>query len=127
MYKVDPIDKLAEIMPLPASIKTGGDDIIGDLSEVDITALNFAFPCCAISKSAKEFVNHLYATLGECSPSTNPSTAVQLFHLAKNMVDLFCAVLSSHHSNAIAELPQVAAVQHNNCMYLAHRLITLSH
>lgn len=123
--EVDPFAKLEEFLPLPDSSMT--DQEPEGRSGFDIASLSFAFPSCAVSQSVQEFINHLYQTLRECCNSTNPSAAVQLFHLARSMVDLFCAVLSSHHSAAIAELPRVAAVQHNNCMYLAHHLVTLGH
>ena len=94
---------------------------------VDLNSLTFAFPPCIISKSTKEFVELLYDTLKECCTSATPLTAIQLFHTARNMVELFCAVLPSHHRSEIAEVPRIAAVQHNNCFYLAHHLITLGH
>lgn len=122
--RVDPFSKLNEILPVPPTSDSDTDERPGAL---DIEQLNFIFPKCAVSKSVMEFVDHLYQTLEECCHCTDPSAAVQVFCLARNMVDLFCAVLSSHHSTAIADLPRVAAVQHNNCMYLAHHLITLGH
>ena len=97
-------------------------------AEVDLNALTFAFPQCTISESVKEFVELLYSTLEECCNTTaNPSTAVQLFYATRNMVELFRAVLPSFHRSTIAELPRIAVVQHNNCMFLAHHLITLGH
>lgn len=93
---------------------------------VDLNSLTFAFPPCVISKSIQEFVELLYKTLKECCTSS-PSTAIQLFHTTRNMVELFCAILPSYHKSEIAEVPRIAAVQHNNCMYLAHHLITLGH
>ena len=123
LAKVDPFSKLAQILPNPAISQT--DDFSDDSLGIDIKSLSFAFPKCSISSSVQEFVNYLYEILGECSQSDNPSASVQLFHSARNMVDLFCAVLPSYHSGEISEIPRVAAVQHNNCMYLAHHLITL--
>ena len=101
----------------PASVSKG----------VDLSALTFAFPQCGISESVKEFVDLLYSTLEECCNTANPSTAVQLFYTTRNMVELFRAVLPSFHMSTITELPRIAVVQHNNCMYLAHHLITLGY
>ena len=125
--EVDPIKKLNDILPVSESCTANEKDVNEDSYGVDISSLNFAFPCCAVSQSVHEFVDLLYLSLKECSLSTNPSAAVQPFHLARNMVELFCAVLSSYHSGPMTELPRVAAVQHNNFMYLAHHLITLGH
>ena len=93
---------------------------------VDLNSLTFAFPPCVISKSVQEFVELLYNTLKECCTSS-PSTAIQLFHTTRNMVEIFCAILPSYHGSEIAEVPRMAAVQHNNYLYLAHHLITLGH
>ena len=122
----DPFSKLEEILPLPAP-SNSNRDTDEEPGAFDIAQLNFVFPKCAVSKSVMEFMDHLYETLKECCHSTDPAAAMQIFCLARNMVDLFCAVLSSHHSEAISDLPRVAAVQHNNCMYLAHHLMTLGH
>jgi centromere/kinetochore protein ZW10 len=118
---VDPFSKLEDIFPVPDSDKITDEE---PGQAFDIAQLNFVFPKCAVSRSVVDFVDHLYETLKECC---HGSDAVQGFCLARNMVDLFCAVLSSHHSAAIGELPRMAAVQHNNCMYLAHHLMTLGH
>ena len=122
IHYMNPFQKLQQILPTPSLDSD-------DTDSFDIASLTFAFPRCAVSKVVQEFVDHLYQTLEECcqGTTTDPSAAIQLFHLARSMVDLFCAVLSSHHSATIAELPRAAAVQHNNCMYLAHHLITLGH
>ena len=95
--------------------------------EADLSQLTFHFPSCAISQSVQEYLQLLYSTLKDCCEASSPSMAVQLYCSARSMVDLFCAVLPSYHHSAITELPRVAAVQHNNCMYLAHHLITLGH
>ena len=95
--------------------------------DAELSQLTFQFPSCAISQSVHEYLQLLYSTLKDCCEASSPSMAVQLYCSARGMVDLFCAVLPSYHHTAIAELPRVAAVQHNNCMYLAHHLVTLGH
>ena len=95
--------------------------------EADLSQLTFQFPSCAISQSVHEYLHLLYSTLKDCCGASSPSMAVQLYSSARSMVDLFCAVLPSYHRSTIAGIPRVAAVQHNNCMFLAHHLITLGH
>ena len=92
-----------------------------------LSQLTFQFPPCAISQSVQEYLQLLYTTLKDCSAASSPSMAVQLYCSVRSMVDLFCAVLPSYHHSTITELPRMAAIQHNNCMYLAHHLITLGH
>ena len=104
-----------------SSPKEGPSKQVGELAN-----LNFRFPKCAISKSVQEFIDLLYETLKDCCNSPL-SMSLQLFSTSRNMVDLFCAILRSYHRQTIAELPRVAIVQHNNCLYLAHHLMTLGH
>lgn len=127
---VDPVLKLNQILSsttLSDETSSGCATVADEAYGSDISSLSFKFPRCSVSKSVQDYVNHLYLTLKECVDSTNAASGFQLFHVARSMVDLFCAVLPSYHSSAISELPRVAAVQHNNCMYLAHHLITLGH
>lgn len=124
------VEKLAQLGPSSdstlatlnesASFKSHG-------KEEDLSLLTFTFPSCVVSQSVIEFLDLLYTTLKDCSKSSTPSMAIHLFYTVRNMVDLFCAVLPAYHSSTISELPRVAAVQHNNCMYLSHHLITLGH
>ena len=118
--RVEPFTKLQEILPTSTTPHE-------QEGEFDLGTLNFSFPRCAVSRSVQEFVELLYKTLRECVATSDPSAGVQLFNLARNMVNLFCAVLFSYHNRAVSDLPRAAAVQHNNCMYLAHHLMTLGH
>lgn len=122
------LQKLSELQVsgvTPSSAQEGA--LQSQSKEADLSSFVFTFPPCTISGSVEEFVNLLYKTLNECCHSSAPSTAVQLFLTARNMVELFCAVLPSHHKSTITQLPRMAAVQHNNCMYLVHHLVTLGH
>ena len=135
----DPLEKLAALkMDLAVEVEDSGSGeapfIKGPkltsktgAKEDQLSQLSFRFPSCAISQSVREFLQLLYATLKDCCEASSASMAVQLYCSARSMVDLFCAVLPSYHESAIAELPRVAAIHHNNCMYLAHHLVTLGH
>lgn len=121
--KVDPFAKLQDILPAPSP----SQDLDHRMGELDIGSLTFSFPQCAVSSCVQEFIDHLYKTLEECARSAEPSATAQLFRVARSMVELFRAVLFTQHRRATAELPRVAALQHNNCLYLAHHLVTLGH
>ena len=129
---VDPLTKLVALSIGDSSSSGDAPSIEGPKltttgKEDELSRFTFQFPSCAISQSVQEYIQLLYNTLKECSEASSPSMAVQLYCSARSMVDLFCAVLPTYHSSTIAELPRVAAIQHNNCMYLAHHLITLGH
>ena len=127
----DPLEKLAALSIGDSSSGEApsieGPKLTSTGKEDELSQLTFRFPSCAISQSVQEYLQLLYNTLKECSEASSPSMAVQLYCSARSMVDLFCAVLPTYHSSTITELPRVAAIQHNNCMYLSHHLITLGH
>ncbi|KAG8519036.1 Centromere/kinetochore protein zw10 [Galemys pyrenaicus] len=62
---------------------------------------SFSLPTCCISESVKKLMELAYQTLLE-------------------------ATTSSDQEN-LQKLPQLAAIHHNNCMYIAHHLLTLGH
>ncbi len=123
------LEIVPSLPPISAAAQSDDDklQLQSQSKGVDLNALSFAFPACTISKVVQEYVKLLYATLNECCNSGSQSVAVQLFYTTRSMVDLFCAVIPSHHKAAITEVPRIAAVQHNNCMYVAHHLVPLGH
>lgn len=94
--------------------------------ELDVMKLTFAFPSCLISESVKEFVDLVYNTLKACG-SSSPTVAAQLYYIAREMIELFMAVVVGYHKPAASQLPRNAAILHNDCMYVSHHLITLGH
>ncbi|XP_072342603.1 centromere/kinetochore protein zw10 homolog isoform X2 [Scyliorhinus torazame] len=83
-------------------------------------------PTCRISESVQKLVELAYQTLSEATSAT-PECAVQLFYTVRNMFHLFYDVVPTYHRDTLQKLPQLAAIHHNNCMYIAHHLITLGH
>ncbi|CAN0398913.1 unnamed protein product, partial [Scytosiphon promiscuus] len=56
-----------------------------------------------------------------------PHCAKELFRTARDMLDLFRAVIPVQHANALDGVPRIAAVFQNDCLYLAHHMVTLGH
>ncbi|CAB4021889.1 centromere kinetochore zw10 homolog, partial [Paramuricea clavata] len=52
---------------------------------------------------------------------------VKLFYTARNMFELYLVVVPTYYEEDLRELPQMSALHYNNCMYLAHHLLTLGH
>ncbi|XP_007424635.1 centromere/kinetochore protein zw10 homolog [Python bivittatus] len=86
----------------------------------------FSFPTCRISESVQKLMALAYQTLQEASASTDPC-CIQLFYLVRNIFHLFCDVVPMYHKENLQKLPQLAAIHHNNCMYIAHHLLTMGH
>ncbi|ELW64266.1 Centromere/kinetochore protein zw10 like protein [Tupaia chinensis] len=87
---------------------------------------SFSLPTCLISESVKKLMELAYQTLLETTTSSD-QCAIQLFYSVRNIFHLFHDVVPTYHKENLQKLPQLAAIHHNNCMYIAHHLLTLGH
>ncbi|XP_045750963.1 centromere/kinetochore protein zw10 homolog isoform X2 [Mirounga angustirostris] len=87
---------------------------------------SFSLPTCRISESVKQLMELAYQTLLEATTSSD-QCAIQLFYSVRNIFHLFHDVVPTYHKENLQKLPQLAAIHHNNCMYIAHHLLTLGH
>ncbi|XP_015425812.1 PREDICTED: centromere/kinetochore protein zw10 homolog [Myotis davidii] len=87
---------------------------------------SFSLPTCRVSESVKKLMELAYQTLLEATTSSD-QCAVQLFYSVRNIFHLFHDVVPTYHKENLQKLPQLAAIHHNNCMYIAHHLLTLGH
>uniref|UniRef100_A0A5F8GXB7 Centromere/kinetochore protein zw10 homolog n=1 Tax=Monodelphis domestica TaxID=13616 RepID=A0A5F8GXB7_MONDO len=87
---------------------------------------SFSLPTCRISESVEKLMELAYQTLLEATASSD-QCAVQLFYSVRNIFHLFHDVVPTYHKENLQKLPQLAAIHHNNCMYIAHHLLTLGH
>ncbi|XP_076628616.1 zeste-white 10 kinetochore protein isoform X1 [Colletes latitarsis] len=98
-------------------------------SEIKIDAKlsenSFQFPKCQISKNAKETVELARSILDEAC--NTDSCAIRLFYTCRNVFEMYSGLVPEHHRKFLETIPQQVAVFHNNCMYLAHHLLTLGH
>nr|CAD7596756.1 unnamed protein product [Timema genevievae] len=97
-----------------------------DITRTLLSDNTFQFPGCHISKAVQDLVALLVSVLEEVTLSSD-MCAVRLFYTARNIVELYAAVVPTFHSKVLDTLPQHVALFHNNCMFLSHRLITLGH
>ncbi|CAK9795229.1 Centromere/kinetochore protein zw10 homolog [Anthophora quadrimaculata] len=94
--------------------------------EKKLNEYTFQLPKCQISKSAKETLNLARNILDEACNSSD-SCAIQLFYTCRNVFEMYVGLVPEHHRKFLETIPQQVAVFHNNCMYLAHHLLTLAH
>ncbi|XP_069470337.1 centromere/kinetochore protein zw10 homolog [Ambystoma mexicanum] len=85
-----------------------------------------SLPACRISESVQKLMDLAYATLTEAA-SSGEQCAIQLFYTVRNIFHLFYDVVPTYHKENLQKLPQITAIHHNNCMYIAHHLLTLGH
>ena len=98
----------------------------GKQTESELSENMFHFPTCRVSECIPEFFNLVYKTLVEATESNKPGD-VRLFYTARNIIDLYRVVVPTYYEEDLRELPQMSALHYNNCMYLAHHLLTLGH
>ncbi|NXA74573.1 ZW10 protein, partial [Thryothorus ludovicianus] len=108
----------------PSSLVHSGTVNVG--SESRLSPLTLGLPSCRISCSVQQLVELAYHTLLEATASTD-LCCVQLFDCVRNIFQLFCEVVPTYHRENLQKLPQLAAIHHNNCMYISHHLLTLGH
>ncbi|KAM3923918.1 centromere/kinetochore protein zw10 homolog [Leptodactylus fuscus] len=95
-------------------------------NEVKLSQHTFSLPTCRISESVEKLMELAYQTLSEATTNNKPC-AIQLFYTVRNIFHLFYDVVPTYHKENLQKLPQLSAIHHNNCMYIAHHLLTLGH
>ncbi|XP_061595167.1 centromere/kinetochore protein zw10 homolog [Cololabis saira] len=91
-----------------------------------LSAWSLRLPACRISESVQQLMELALNTLSEAVGSST-QCALQLFFTVRNIFQLFYDVVPTYHKENLLKFPHLAAIQHNNCMYLAHHLLTLGH
>ncbi|KAJ8043930.1 Centromere/kinetochore protein zw10-like [Holothuria leucospilota] len=96
-----------------------------DVGQVKDESRNISgcFPACKISKSTQDLMALAEDTLRQASSGGAP----QLIATVRNLFGIFVDVVPTFHRQSLYDLPQVSALFHNNCMYIAHNLKTLGH
>uniref|UniRef100_A0A8C1EV53 Zw10 kinetochore protein n=1 Tax=Cyprinus carpio carpio TaxID=630221 RepID=A0A8C1EV53_CYPCA len=93
-------------------------------NEKQLSPSTLCLPVCRISESVHQLMDLAIQTLSEAVGSS-PQCAVQLFYTVRNIFHLFYDVVPTYHKDNFLKLPHLAAIQHNNCMFIAHHLLTL--
>ncbi|KAK2577429.1 hypothetical protein KPH14_003536 [Odynerus spinipes] len=91
-----------------------------------LSETSFQLPTCQISKNAKETLDLAKSILDEACDSSD-ACAVKLFYTCRNVFEMYAGLVPEHHRKFLETIPQQVALFHNNCMYLAHHLLTLAH
>ncbi|CAB3256239.1 unnamed protein product [Arctia plantaginis] len=83
----------------------------------------FYFPRCMISKTAQELLDLVYVMM-EQAVQCSDVVCKKLYNTTRLVFELYDAVVPYHHENYLQTIPQYVALFHNNCMYIAHNLLT---
>ena len=107
----------------PAASKKGGKGGKGGAG-VGGSGL-IVMPSCHVSCSTQTLVAMAWQTLDE-AVGASPATARQLAAGARDLFDLFRALMPTYHASRLENDETFAALFHNDCMYLAHHCLLLS-
>ncbi|BFI30799.1 protein transport protein DSL1/ZW10 [Marchantia polymorpha subsp. ruderalis] len=78
---------------------------------------------CAISSLARKLLAIVHEAVEDACLST-PRTAMELYHAARDTILLYRAIIPVKLGSKMNSLSQVAALCHNDCLYIAHELLT---
>ncbi|XP_051668510.1 centromere/kinetochore protein zw10 homolog [Manacus candei] len=120
----DPVSGDHSKMQKPSNLLHNGT--VNLEGETRLSQYTFSLPTCRISSSVEQLMELVYQTLLEATVSTD-QCCVQLFYSVRRIFQLFYEVVPTYHKESLQKFPQLAAIHHNNCMYLAHHLLTLGH
>jgi centromere/kinetochore protein ZW10 len=75
--------------------------------------------CVGFSSSHRLFMSHFFLSM----------IATGVLHVlqVRDMFDLFRAIVPTRNKASLAQYPQLCAIFHNDCFYIAHHLLTLGH
>lgn len=97
----------------------------GTLEHLDEDPLNiFVFHLCSVSTTAQKTYELVRQTLNE---AIKPEMAKELddlppmlYRASREVLDLFRAMIPTLYASEIESIPRMAAIMHNDCVYLAH-------
>lgn len=95
-------------------------------NEKQLSDRTLGLPTCRISTSVEQLMELALTTMSEAVGSSR-QCSIQLFFTVRDVFQLYLDVVPTYHKENLLKFPHLAAVQHNNCMYLAHHLLTLGH
>ena len=102
----------------------------GTLAYIDDDPLKtFAFHKCSISITAQRIMELCRSTLDDATTpivvggsdlGVDDTFSPMLYRASRELLDLFRAIIPTVHAREVGSIPRIAAVLHNDCVYLAH-------
>ncbi|ORY64675.1 hypothetical protein LY90DRAFT_668060 [Neocallimastix californiae] len=93
-------------------------------SEMDDNS--FKLPTCHISVQTQTIVEIAYQKMNEAVES-DELNAIEAFYNVRDLFVLFRAITPIYHQDSIEFIPSRAMLFYNDCVYIAHHLLTLGH
>jgi hypothetical protein len=86
------------------------------------------FDSCQISLASYRLLKYVHEIMiSSCKSSCSSSIANLLFHSARDCLEIFIAIIPIKFEEIINTIPRMGAVFYNDCLYIAHNAILLTH
>lgn len=105
--------------------KGGGSSAVSADSD-DVESGAFHVPNYRVSAAAHDVVELAHQTLLEAC-AAEPTCARLLFQTSRDVLFLFRAVVPTLYASDIANDARAAMLFHNDCLYVAHHMLTIGH
>jgi len=112
--------------------KPNSSDAPLEFDETDDGMSIFALQKCSVSLVASNLMALCRKTMDEAIDPRSCSTSAakvalpqQLYRTARELLDLYRAIIPAAHGNEIASVPRTTAILHNDCVFFAHNCLTL--
>jgi len=87
---------------------------------------SFKLPTCHITVQTQTIVEIAYQKMNEAVES-DELNAIEAFYNVRDLFVLFRAISIVYHQDSIEFIPNRAMLFYNDCIYIAHHLLTLGH
>jgi len=87
---------------------------------------SFKLPTCHISVQTQTIVEIAYQKMNEAIES-DELNAIEAFYNVRDLFVLFRAIMPIYHQDEIEFIPSKSMLFYNDCVYIAHHLLTLGH
>ena len=84
------------------------------------------FDSCQISLAACRLLKFVHEVMQQASRAS-PDIANILFHSARDCLEIFIAIVPVKFAEIVDTIPRMGAVFYNDCLYIAHNTILLTH
>ena len=84
----------------------------------------FIFPSCQVSTFTIEFIERCQELMLEASQNGSHH-AFEIIKTIRYLLQMFISLTPYYHNTHISSIPRSTAIYYNNCMFVAHHLITL--
>ncbi|GAQ88119.1 centromere/kinetochore protein zw10 [Klebsormidium nitens] len=96
----------------------------GGGEEADEQGPFFYLPTCQVSTAVQQLAELAHEALREATQSS-ARTALQLHRTARDVLQLYRAIVPVQRQHQLESVPQLAMVFHNDCLYIAHHALML--